>query len=246
MKIVHISDTHGKHNHVIVPNCDVLIHTGDLGGRTTINELTDFLIWFEQQPAEVKIFCAGNHDIVLDPKEADKAKAKGSIYGWSRQLNEHKSAMDLIANYKVVYLNNQTYTHEGINFFGSPYSPSFHREYWAFNADRGAEIQKQWAKIPNDTHVLMTHSPCYKILDRVEDKYRETAGEDLNVGCADLLAVIKKRLTKLKLHASGHIHDQFGVVLKNVTNNRKCLFSNGAVVDNQYNVLITNPPIITI
>lgn len=40
LKIVHISDTHGKHEQVKVPPCDILIHTGDIGGRTGTFELT--------------------------------------------------------------------------------------------------------------------------------------------------------------------------------------------------------------
>jgi predicted phosphodiesterase len=43
MKLVHISDTHGAKHHtkLIIPECDVLIHSGDLGGRTTLFELTN-------------------------------------------------------------------------------------------------------------------------------------------------------------------------------------------------------------
>jgi len=58
MRLVHISDTHGKkyHNNLIIPECDVLVHTGDIGGRTTCFELVEFLEWFNKQPAKIKIF----------------------------------------------------------------------------------------------------------------------------------------------------------------------------------------------
>ena len=58
MKIVHISDTHGSkyHNKLEIPECDVLIHSGDVGGRTNLFELQSFIIWFLEQSATIKIF----------------------------------------------------------------------------------------------------------------------------------------------------------------------------------------------
>ncbi len=248
MKIVHISDTHGARQHckIIVPECDVLIHTGDIGGRTNVRELNEFLIWFADQPATKKIFIAGNHDIVLDKNEAIKEKAKGNTYGWSLQLDDYKRAIDLIDSYSkdVKYLCSKEYVYEGIKFYGSPYSPSFHRQYWAFNADRGEEIKKEWSKIPNDVNVLMTHSSCYGVLDHLH-KYAEH-GEDPHAGCKDLLAVIKKRLFNLTLHASGHLHSNYGCILHPVSNKRNVLFSNGAVLTNQYEILIDKPLTINI
>lgn len=241
MKIVHFSDSHGKHDTLQIPECDVLICSGDIGGRTNMHELTAFLIWFEKQPAEKKIFIAGNHDIILDKKWANKA---GDTVARMFDEQRHADAIKLINQYKVVYLNNSDHVHKGIKFWGSPYSPSFHRHYWVFNADRGQEIQKIWAKIPSDVDVLITHTPCKNILDKVDEIYREKPDEDLNVGCQDLLNVISSRLTNLKLHCSGHIHDNFGMVLKPVSNRRRVLFSNGAVLTNEYKSLVTKPLII--
>jgi len=245
MKIVHISDSHGLHEKLEIPKCDVLIHSGDLGGRTTLKELMSFLVWFEKQPATKKIFIAGNHDICLDKNEAKKEKDKGNIYSWSRILDEYKSAIDIIDNYDVKYLCNTDYVYEGVKFYGSPYSPSFHRECWAFNADRGEEIRNIWGRIPTDTNVLITHTPVYGIHDDVKE-YKQENEMDAHVGCKDLLEIIKKRLHKLKLCCFGHIHDNYGVTLNNVSNTRRVLFSNGAVLTNRYDVLVTKPLIITI
>lgn len=248
MNIVHISDSHGARGHakVIVPSCDVLAHSGDIGGRTNLLELTEFLIWFEKQPARKKIWIAGNHDVILDSNYIHRKKRELDSVAGMLLEQAHRDALSLLKNYDVTYLNNSGCTFEGVKFWGSPYSPSFHREHWAFNADRGEEIKKIWAKIPSDVEVLITHTPCKNILDKVEEKYRQHAGEDLNVGCQDLLDVIKKRLTKLKLHCSGHIHDNVGVLLQRVSNNRRVLFSNGAVLTNDYTQLVTDPLIITI
>lgn len=244
MTICHISDSHGLHEQLTIPACDMLLHTGDLGaGRTTLAEFTKFLIWFEQQPAKVKLFCAGNHDVLIDYQWVNKLKHEDPIqYLLAEQA--YRDAMQLIPNYNVKYLNGKDYVYEGIKFYGSPYSPTFGYN-WAFNADRGQDIMKQWGKIPGDVNVLLTHSPCYGILDYVA--YRVKEGKDPHAGCETLLGVIKKRLTKLKLHCSGHIHSQWGVVQQAVSAKRNCLFSNGAVVeDANYNVIVKQPLIITI
>lgn len=246
MKIVHISDTHGSrgHSRVAIPKCDVLIHSGDIGGRTDLLELTEFLTWFERQPAEKKIFIPGNHDIILDKKFAEKIRNTGNMYGWSMHVDNHKKAMDLIENFEVKFLNDREYIYEGVKFYGSPYTPSFHKENWAFNADRGQEIKTIWGKIPYDTQVLITHGPVYGILDDLKEYARPE--EDIHVGCKDLSNKIKEDLHSLKLHCSGHIHDNYGVQLMNVSNTRKALFSNGAVLNNRYEMLIREPLIITI
>lgn len=245
MRIVHISDTHNKHNDIQVPECDVVIFSGDIGGRTHPKELVNFLIWFEKLPAKVKIIIAGNHDICLDRKWVDKQKQVGSIEGLLATQHYYDCKV-LIESYKVKYLCETDYVYEGVKFFGSPYSPSFHKDYWVFNADRGEEIKKKWDKIPKDTDVLITHSPAFGVLDEVSLANRTDWHVDGHVGCEDLMNAIKSRLTSLKLHCSGHIHSNYGIVLKKVSNTRNVIFSNGAVVDNSYSVLVNKPLIIEI
>lgn len=249
MTIIHISDTHGAkyHEKLQISECDVLLFTGDLGGRTDLLELQQFLEWFKKQPARKKIFIGGNHDIVLDKTFAEKLKAQGNMFGWSLHKENYLRALDLIESYRkdnIVYLCNTDYVFEGIKFYGSPYSPSFHKQYWAFNADRGGEIKKIWNIIPNDTHVLLTHSPQYNILDDVKEF--ANVNEDPHVGCKDLANIIKNKLIDLKLHCFGHIHDNYGIMLHNVSNNRRILSSNGAILTNRYNLLVNKPLIITI
>lgn len=86
---------------------------------------------------------------------------------------------------------------DGIKFFGSPYTPNYHN--WAFNVARN-EISKYWEQIPSDTRVLITHGPPYRILD---------FEEQVHYGDRELLKKVKK-LSDLKLHVFGHIHDSFG------------------------------------
>lgn len=245
LRIVHISDTHGPEfrKKLKIPECDVLIDSGDYSPwKGNINDLTQFLIWFEAQPAKVKIFIAGNHDLVLDKKWANNRS--DTIF---RMISGqyHEDAVNLIQQYRVKYLNNTEYVYEGVKFWGSPYSPTFGDD-WAFNSDPGKDIQKIWAKIPSDVNVLITHTPVYGFLDTITDKYMKEGETDHHKGCKDLLGVIQKRLFNLKLHCCGHIHDDVGVVLKHVSANRRVLFSNGAVVTNDSTQLITEPLVITI
>ena len=245
LRIVHISDTHNRHGGVEIPESDVVCFTGDMGTRTDVKELTQFLIWFEKLPAKVKIFIAGNHDICMDKKWIQKRKKDGHVEGLLANQQWH-DARELIENYDVKYLENTEYVYEGVKFYGSPYSPSFHRQNWVFNADRGQEIKTIWGKIPSDVNVLLTHSPAFGILDEVPVEGRTDWHIDGHVGCQDLMDVIKNRLLKLKLHCFGHIHDNAGIIIKRVSNTRRITFSNGACVDNGYQPVIIKPFIVTI
>ena len=219
MKIVHVSDSHGPKHHekLEIPECDVLIHSGDIGGRTTVLELQEFLKWFYIQPAKKKIWIAGNHDLCLDkvwansPKDDTARSIRQQIYHTALAAFEYYPG--------IVYLNNSEYVYEGVKFYGSPYTPSFNREHWAFNADRGEEIKKVWAKIPSDVNVLITHGPAYGILDTIPESFKKTKDEDIHRGCVDLLDVMKKRLFNLKLHCFGHLHNSYGVIKQPVSVN---------------------------
>jgi predicted phosphodiesterase len=60
MKFVAISDTHGKHQKLVLPKGDVIIHAGDVSSKGQENEVIDFLKWFSNLDFEYKIFIAGN------------------------------------------------------------------------------------------------------------------------------------------------------------------------------------------
>jgi Icc-related predicted phosphoesterase len=63
MKILHLSDTHGKHRELTdMPPADVLVHSGDFTMGGSDMEALDFLEWFCDLPYKHKIFIAGNHD----------------------------------------------------------------------------------------------------------------------------------------------------------------------------------------
>jgi Icc-related predicted phosphoesterase len=227
IKICFISDTHGAkfHSKLEIPECDIVVHAGDIGGRTTTLELNEFLIWFEKLPARKKIWTAGNHDLTLDAdwtkRQADMNVISGLI---AKQLFDE--GQKLIKNFDVVYLLNSGYEYEGLKFWGSPYSPSFHRQWWAFNADRGNEIKSHWDLIPNDTDVLITHGPPKGILDKC-------LSDGFNAGCEELNKKINEH--QYPISVFGHIHEGYGFHWQN-----KTLCLNASVLNFDY--VLTNKP----
>jgi Icc-related predicted phosphoesterase len=98
---------------------------------------------------------------------------------------------------RIVYLENEFAELEGIKFWGSPVQPEFCG--WAWNEERGEEIRKTWAQIPNDIDVLVTHGPPMGILDWVGRTH---------VGCEELRLAIHR--AQPKVHVFGHIHGAYG------------------------------------
>lgn len=63
MKILHISDTHGKHRELsTLPTADVLVHSGDFTHGGNDSEALDFMEWLCNLTYKHKVFIAGNHD----------------------------------------------------------------------------------------------------------------------------------------------------------------------------------------
>ncbi len=142
MRIVCISDTHGFHHQLELPDGDILIHAGDFSKQGTPEEIHSFLTWFNEQAFTHKIFIAGNHDFLA---ETDPIRFREMIPSG------------------LIYLENDGIELEGQYFWGSPITPWFFD--WAFNRHRGEEIQPYWEAIPPETSVLITHGPPYGIRD---------------------------------------------------------------------------------
>ena len=181
--ITFISDTHTKHKHVTgeLPGGDILIHCGDISNRGYMNEIKNFLEWFDGiKGYEYKIFIAGNHD-----------------FGFQDNPN---LCAKLLQDYPTVtYLEDTSIIIDGIKIYGSPWQPRFYN--WAFNVDRGWDIAQKWEKIPQDTDILITHGPLHGILDSTYTGQR--------VGCEDLYKKVME--IKPKVHCSGHIHFDHGM-----------------------------------
>lgn len=158
MKILFMSDTHGKHLSIgELPSADVLIHSGDVSYKGEINQIEDFIDWFISLNYMHKIFISGNHDFYFE--------------------NIPTAIVRRMLPQNTFYLCDDSVCIEGINFHGSPVTPWFFN--WAFNRHRGIEINKHWKLISKNTDVLITHGPPYGILDLNINKE--------HTGCEDLL-----------------------------------------------------------
>ena len=147
-RFVFLSDTHNCNEQIAVPDGDVLIHAGDATNRGTIDEITAFNQWFSNLPHKIKIFVAGNHDLLFERRP--------------------KLAQSLLSE-NIIYLQDSAIEIENLKIYGSSWQPRFFD--WAFNLNRGREIAEKWHLIPNETDVLITHGPPFGILD-------ETPGGD--------------------------------------------------------------------
>ena len=178
MRLVCISDTHARHAELALPAGDVLLHAGDFTRRGSERDILDFDAWLAEQPHAHKLVVAGNHDFLFE-RAPERAEA-------------------LLRS--ALYLRDSGVELEGVRFWGSPWQPEFHR--WAFNLERGAALAAVWARIPDDTDVLITHGPPR---DRLDTTARGEA-----VGCDDLLERV--RALRPALHVFGHIHEAAGVL----------------------------------
>ena len=210
MRITHISDTHNKHNQLNgkLPGGDILIHSGDVTSIGRKSEVERFIKWFNGIDNYThKIFIAGNHDLTFDREilYRDKAAYFDVHTNWTDEVAEGKpdwlkNLLDIELNPNVFYLENNFIEIDQIKIWGSPISPSFGYG-WAFNKDRGSEINHVWNGIPMDTDIVITHSPIYGYCDRASNTNQ-------NVGCEQLYHRLQE--VKPHLHFAGHIHEAYG------------------------------------
>lgn len=164
MKIVFISDTHEQHDRLVnLPEADMIIHGGDITNRGKVQEVEEFIEWFASLNYKYKVFIAGNHDFYFEN------------YAWYEIQERLPEGM--------YYLCNSGVEIEGIHIWGSPITPTFYN--WPFLRDRGAEIMREWEKIPSENlDILITHGPPAKVLD--------LCANGSIVGCEDLLSKIEE------------------------------------------------------
>ena len=212
MRITHISDTHNKHNQLngLLPGGDLLIHSGDISSLGRQSDVERFVKWFNDiDNYTTKVFIAGNHDMTFDREILLRDKL-AHFEGRDRNdydtsCSEGKPAwleelLGIHLRPNVFYLENNFIEIDQIKIWGSPITPSFGYG-WAFNKDRGYDINQIWNWIPNDTDIVITHGPIYGYCDRT---YRTNE----NVGCEQLYHRLNE--VRPQLHFSGHIHEAYG------------------------------------
>jgi len=203
VKIVCISDTHNQHAKVCLPAGDVLVHAGDATGRGTRSEMIAFLNWFGSRKGyQARIYVPGNHDFF-----AEEDYATTEILWVERGIK-------LLVDKRIAI--------DDVKFYGSPWVPNL--TGWAYYGDHITLISR-FARIPNDTDVLITHTPPFGTLADVGSYH---------IGCTELRDRIAE--LHLKVHIFGHIHDSYG----QLSNGH--ISVNAAICDEQYRPV--NAPIV--
>ena len=146
VRLVLMSDTHGEHRSLHVPNGDFLIHAGDF---TLFNRsralVCDFDQWLLQLPHRRKVVIPGNHDF------------KFANASWRRLVSA------------AIFLLNEATEIDGIRIWGSPLTPS---NFESFGARAGDDFRWIFSRIPRGTDLVITHGPPWGILDAGERSNR--------------------------------------------------------------------------
>ena len=219
MKIIGISDLHGILP--LIPACDVVCICGDTSPIEYDRYVYKVQEWFKTQffnwvrilPCKKVIFIGGNHDFFLDRTWESKP---------AYVIEDLKPIKDLIAESevsdKLVYLENESYRFDGINFYGCPAVQ--HLPGWGFYTATGEEYDR----IPNDCDVLLTHmAPAIKEVGRDLCLVRD-------FGSKKLAEVIRNR-PNLRYALCGHIHDGDHTPTS-IAEGPMCI--NCAMLDNKY------------
>lgn len=183
MKLCIISDTHGKHKQLELPDADMIIHCGDSTTMGKEHEIHKFMKWYSKlDQYKYKLIIAGNHD-------------------WLFERNRSLAKTHIPEN--ITYLEDEEVVIEGIKFYGTPVQKPFFN--WAFNRTE-AVLARHWAAIPDDVDVLITHSPPYGIGDYVSNNFNV----ETHQGSPSLYMEVVKRI-RPKIHCFGHIHEGYGI-----------------------------------
>lgn len=122
MKVVLISDTHGEHASIHVPEGDVLIHAGDLTASGKASEIEAAAKWLGSLSHPYKIAIAGNHDLLFESSPA--------------------VATAILRNAGVAYLQDAGTSVEELSIYGSPWQPEY--MHWAFRALITWDARSYW------------------------------------------------------------------------------------------------------
>jgi len=163
VRIIHISDTHMRHDRLnsLLPDGDILIHSGDFsqwdtkrqfGNKTRDREalVEEINRVFSSLPHKHKVLIPGNHEGGFTTKDKEYLESNLS---------------------SVIYLQDKIVTIEGLNIYGTPWT----RKRWDSLADAFTKSDKElepiWDMIPEETDILVTHTPPSGICDLATKKF---------------------------------------------------------------------------
>ncbi|KAG8829294.1 hypothetical protein FRC17_006803 [Serendipita sp. 399] len=155
---------------------------------------------------DVNTFYSGNHDLTLE-----KVFYLRQGHRWHRgKLEDPDNARALLNpdsgddSFRYLEYESTTFDANGRTWkaYGSPGSPWFGG--WAFNYDRGEDAEAIMNVIPDDTDILLTHGPPYRVLDATTN--------GAHVGCEALYPRVSQ--IRPRIHVFGHIHEARGAIVK--------------------------------
>ena len=230
VRLVHISDTHGRHEHYRdtgrIPPGDVLVHTGDWddvvrnnvpGARTKLQRFNTFL---HSLPHRTKIYVPGNHEAgVRDVWELDEGRTLASLLDAATVLVDR-------------------YTHLEPTGPGAPRlrvhgTPWMDMGGWRTGESALAHV---FSSLPQDIDLLLTHRPPLYVLDlawqpEVPRHSCEPCGGKQHKGyrhwgCSHMSNAVLglPQPRRPWIHCFGHVHDAAGFLVRDGV-----LFSNAAM-----------------
>lgn len=206
IKIVSISDTHGRLKFTSIPKCDVVTISGDFSALRNDRQIayngplckwivSKFIPWLVSLPCERVIFIPGNHDFITEEPWFEQWFYE-KLHAFDEYYIDAKDN-PCKPSEKIVYLCEQTYIYKGWTFYGCPYS-DIHG--WAWSA------QDNYKKyfVPEGVDVMLVHqAPDWMELGTSTFEH----GLKRNFGSSMLMNALHRWSERLpKLLLCGHIH----------------------------------------
>ena len=196
-----ISDPHGFYP--ALEGGDLLIIAGDLTARDDFQEWKTFFKWIATLTYKKKIVICGNHDRFMEYNPGFMFDEKDSF----EYLCDSGTEMVYYPYLDPPNLENIgiPYKRKTLKIWGSPYTlpfPGENPKCLAFTCETEEELADHWKCIPEDTDILVTHSPPFTI--------RDGRNPNQNLGSRSLMKRISR--INLKLHVFGHIHEGYGIM----------------------------------
>jgi len=188
------------------PEADVAVCAGDFTYLGDLTEVVRFNTFFRSLPYKHKILIAGNH-----------CRSFYNNNAFTRQFVQD-----------ITYLQDSGVEIDGVKFWGTPWSPTF-MDWFFMDSEEG--LTERYKKIPDDTDIIISHSPPYDILDETKDHKK--------IGSKALLSRIKE--IKPKFVIFGHNHEGYGKITKTI-DGKLVTFLNCSSMDEEYNIV--NQPVL--
>jgi len=144
LRLVLISDTHGMHRKMTIPDGDVLIHGGDFTRHGKLEDAVDFNAWLGELPHARKLVVYGNHECNSD---------------WARGRGGGGDAAHLLSNATLLLAQSVVLPSASGRAPLKVWGENF---FWPM---REGEDNPHFGAIPDDCDVIIAHGPARGYVD---------------------------------------------------------------------------------